>query len=81
MVLYNSLMHIIEKINTEGVFPTFNALELVDLVYESVYIKERHNQLEQEKEVFFKNYIKPGFTIRIGDDNKLIVEIASKKRV
>ena len=81
MVLYNSLMHIIEKINTEGVFPTFSALELVDLVYESVYIKERHNQLEQEKEVFFKNYIKPGFIIKIGDDNKLIVEIASKKRV
>ncbi len=81
MVLYNSLMQIIEKINAEGVFPTFNALELVDLVYESVYIKERHNQLEQEKEVFFKNYIKPGFIIKIGDDNKLIVEITSKKRV
>lgn len=79
-VLYKTLHDLLTEITKEGCLPTTDANELVNMIFDKIYSTSSRRQLDQEKEVFFKNYIKPGFTISITNDNKFEINLNSKKK-
>ncbi len=79
LALYKKLLELIKKISKDGIIPTKDAKEFVDKLYNELYIRGAHNQLEKEKEEFYKKYIKPGFIIKPDEEGKFLIELVSKK--
>ena len=66
-VLVRKLREKIDEFNDTGVFPTMDAMELVDMIFLECHIQGAYFQLKMEKEEFYKKYLKKGFKIVVSE--------------
>ena len=67
-VLLYSLENRIREFNETGVFMPLNVDELLTEIFYEAGIVVDEKQLEQEKQVFYNNYLKKGFLIKPVDE-------------
>ena len=82
MVLYQALQQKIADFNTSGTFPIMNPRRLVDAIFQEAYIQGSINQLQTEKEAFYKKYLKKGLKVSVieeNDETYFKMELASQK--
>lgn len=82
MVLYQALQQKIADFNTSGIFPIMNPRRLVDAIFQEAYIQGSINQLQTEKEAFYKKYLKKGLKVSVieeNDETYFKMELASQK--
>ncbi len=65
MVLLKNLNTKIKVFNETGSFPYLNAKDLIDQIFFECHIQGNHYQVNNEKEAFYKKYLKNGFKINV----------------
>ncbi len=81
-VLEKILENILAEFNESGSIFTLSVNELIDMVFHKARFVMAEEQLEKEKEVFFEEYLEPGFLLRPcgeGDEQKLKLFLNRKK--
>lgn len=74
MVLLRNLNAKIKAFNETGAFPYLNAMELVDQIFYECHIQGNFYQLNNEKEAFFKKFLKNGFKLNV-DKNDFSIKM------
>lgn len=68
-VLEKILESILDEFNERGGFFSMSVAELIDKVFYEARFVMAEEQLEKEKEMFFEEYVAPGFLLRPGDES------------
>lgn len=70
MVLYRSLQQRVKEFNETGHFEIMDPKLLVDMVFQEAHITGSFNQIETEKQAFYRKYVRKGMKITVTEDKE-----------
>ncbi|MCD8205394.1 MAG: NYN domain-containing protein [Clostridia bacterium] len=79
-VLVGALNERIKKFNETGAMETLNVWELIDSIFAETYVMGAPRQIEQEKEQFYKTFLKNGFVLAPEEDDEGVIWLRMERK-